>query len=302
MLTLTVSHRTRYTYSAPVRFGSHRLMLRPRDSHDLRLLAAHLSISPPARLSYSHDVFGNSVAVAEFEEPGAVLNIDSAIEIEHYGIDGPSLPMAEFARHVPFRYPASELPDLARVIEPQYDDPNGRVLDWARAVLAPLSRSGPPLTLDVVQILAEEIRRQFTYTARDEEGTQSPIVTLETGSGSCRDFALLLMEVARGLGMAARFVTGYLYDPAVDGGDQVNGAGATHAWTQIYLPGPGWVEIDPTNGLMGGRNLIRVAVARDPTQAVPISGSFDGSMGQALGLDVEVTVALKRDTMQAPAA
>ena len=128
------------------------------------------------------------------------------------------------------------------------------------------------------------------------------MATGETGSGSCRDFALLLMEVARGLGMAARFVTGYLYDPAVDGGDQVNGAGATHAWTQIYLPGPGWVEIDPTNGLMGGRNLIRVAVARDPTQAVPISGSFDGSMGQALGLDVEVTVALKRDTMQAPAA
>ena len=290
MLRLSVHHRTRYTYSAPVRFNEHRLMLRPRDSHDLRLLEAKLTTAPAAALSYRHDVFGNSIAVATFEKPADALTVDSEIEIEHYGIEGPSLPIADFASTFPFRYPASELPDLARVIEPQYDDPDDRVLDWARSVLASVTKSGAPSTLDVVQALAGAVHEHFTYQARDEEGTQTPAQTLDLGSGSCRDFALLLMEAARSLGIAARFVSGYLYDPAADGGPAVAGTGATHAWAQLYLPGPGWVEIDPTNGLMGGRNLIRVAVARDPAQAVPIAGSFDGTMGQALDLSVEVTV------------
>ena len=290
MLRLSVRHRTHYTYSAPVRFNEHRLMLRPRDSHDLRLLEARLTISPAAALSYRHDVFGNSIAVATFTKPADSLTVDSEIEIEHYGIEGPSLPIADFASKFPFRYPASELPDLARVIEPQYDDPDDRVLDWARSVAAPVIKSEAPSTLDVLTVLTGAVRDHFAYQARDEEGTQPPTRTLDLGSGSCRDFALFLMEVARSLGIAARFVSGYLYDPAADGGPAVAGTGATHAWAQLYLPGPGWIEIDPTNGLMGGRNLIRVAVARDPAQAVPIAGSFDGTMGQAQGLSVEVTV------------
>ena len=290
MLRLSVRHRTHYTYSAPVRFNEHRLMLRPRDSHDLRLMEARLTISPAATLSYRHDVFGNSIAVATFTKPADSLTVDSEIEIEHYGIEGPSLPIADFASKFPFRYPASELPDLARVIEPQYDDPDDRVLDWARSVAAPVIKSQAPSTLDVLTVLTGAVRDHFAYQARDEEGTQTPTRTLDLGSGSCRDFALFLMEVARSLGIAARFVSGYLYDPAADGGPAVAGTGATHAWAQLYLPGPGWIEIDPTNGLMGGRNLIRVAVARDPAQAVPIAGSFDGTMGQALGLSVEVTV------------
>ena len=290
MLRLSVRHRTHYAYSAPVRFGEHRLMLRPRDSHDLRVLSAHLTTAPAATLSYRHDVFGNSIAVATFADPADALVVDSEIEIEHYGIEGHSLPIAEFASRFPFRYPASERPDLARVMEPQYDDPDGRVLEWARSAVASAARSGLPATLDVVQALADAVRGQFAYRARDEEGTQTPTETLDLASGSCRDLALFLMEVARSLGIAARFVSGYLYDPAADGGPAVTGAGSTHAWAQLYLPGPGWVEIDPTNGLIGGRNLIRVAVARDPAQAVPIAGSFDGTMGRALGLTVAVTV------------
>ena len=136
------------------------------------------------------------------------------------------------------------------------------------------------------------IRERFGYAARDEEGTQSPLETLKLGSGSCRDFALLMMEAARRLGVATRFVSGYLYDPALDGGADVAtlGAGYTHAWLQAYLPGAGWVPFDPTNNLLGGTQLIRVGIARDPSQAAPISGSWFGESGDYLGMNVNVTV------------
>ena len=138
----------------------------------------------------------------------------------------------------------------------------------------------------------QHIRDNFRYAARDEEGTQTPLETLKLGSGSCRDFALLMMEAARRLGMATRFVSGYLYDPALDGGadDGTVGAGYTHAWLQAYLPGAGWVPFDPTNNLLGGTQLIRVGVARDPSQAAPISGSWFGESGDYLGMTVGVTV------------
>jgi transglutaminase-like putative cysteine protease len=136
------------------------------------------------------------------------------------------------------------------------------------------------------------VKRDFAYSGRDSEGTRSPLETLERGGGSCRDFALLLIEAVRCLGFGARFVSGYLYDPILDGaeGDAVKGAAATHAWAEIYLPGAGWVEYDPTNGIVAGENLIRVAVSRDPSQAIPVDGSFIGDPESFLGMDVEVTV------------
>jgi transglutaminase-like putative cysteine protease len=116
--------------------------------------------------------------------------------------------------------------------------------------------------------------------------------TLEQGTGSCRDYAVFFMEAARSLSLAARFVTGYLYDPALDGisGVEVRGAGTTHAWAQIYLPGAGWVEFDPTNGIIGGKNLFRVGVARMPEQAIPLRGTFDGDGSDYLGMNVSVSV------------
>jgi transglutaminase-like putative cysteine protease len=128
-------------------------------------------------------------------------------------------------------------------------------------------------------------------------GVQTPAETLALGRGTCRDLALLMMEACRSLGMAARFVSGYLYDPALDLGVEsagegapVRGAGDTHAWVQIYLPGAGWVEFDPTNGLVGGANLIRVAVARDPAQAIPLQGSYYGPPEAFLDMVVDVKV------------
>jgi transglutaminase-like putative cysteine protease len=114
---------------------------------------------------------------------------------------------------------------------------------------------------------------------------------MSRGSGTCRDFALFMSEAVRGRGRAARFVTGYLYDPAIDGeGPGLQGAGATHAWVQVYLPGSGWVVFDPTNGLIGGTNLIRVGVTRDPRQAVPLQGSYIGAASDFVDMEIEVIV------------
>jgi transglutaminase-like putative cysteine protease len=138
------------------------------------------------------------------------------------------------------------------------------------------------------------ISESFTYTRRTERGTQEPVTTLKIGCGSCRDFALLMTEAVRSLGFAARFVSGYLYVPSRDGPEYLGG-GSTHAWCQVYLPGAGWIEFDPTNGIIGNRDLIRVAVARDPGQAVPLSGTFLGNLDDELDMSVEVNVKCEAD-------
>jgi transglutaminase-like putative cysteine protease len=284
MKLLTVRHATTYRYSAPVEFGQHRLMLRPRDSHDLRLAGAELALSPPGRVRWMHDVFSNSVARVDFAEPAAELIIVSTLHIERYGLARPDFPIAPEAESYPFMHSADERSDLGRLRERHYPD-RGEVEAWARQFIL----ETPTNTFNLLATMNAAVRGSFTYSARNEEGTQTPAETIEKRSGTCRDYALLLIEAARSLGFGARFVTGYLYDPALDGGDAMQGAGATHAWAEIYLPGAGWVEFDPTNGLIAGENLIRVAVTRDPTQAVPIGGSYSGG-GAYLGMEVDVTV------------
>jgi transglutaminase-like putative cysteine protease len=284
MKLLTVQHATTYRYSAPVSFGQHRLMLRPRDSHDLRLVAAELTLSPHGNVRWLHDVFGNSVALVDFEEPATELTIASTLTIERYALARLDFPIAAEAESYPFMHSADDRSDLGRLRERHYQD-RGEVEAWARQFIL----ETPTNTFNLLATMNAAIRGSFEYRAREEEGTQTPDETLAKKSGTCRDYALLFIEAARSLGFGARFVTGYLYDPALDGGQAVQGAGATHAWAEIYLPGAGWLEFDPTNGLIAGENLIRVAVTRDPTQAVPIGGSFSGE-GQFISLDVDVTV------------
>jgi transglutaminase-like putative cysteine protease len=288
MIILNVSHRTEYKYAKPVTFGPHRMMMRPRDSHDLRLLDTSLTITPPATVRWLHDVFGNSVAIAEFSEPASELVVVSSFRAEHYPLPETAVTLEEFARHYPFSYDASEIPDLVRTVERQYPDPDHRIDTWARRFVEQ-QKDGD--TLAILMAMARAIQSEFDYNPRDEMGTQDPLVTLESGTGTCRDFALFMIEAARSLGFAARFVSGYLYDEEkVDGGKAIVGGGATHAWVQIYLPGAGWVEIDPTNDLVGGRNLLRVAVARDPKQAIPLSGTFTGATDDYLALNVAVEI------------
>jgi hypothetical protein len=289
MPTLTVTHETTYRYAAPVAFGPHRMMMRPRDSHDLRLLETSLLLRPSAQVRWLHDVFGNSVAIATFAEPAAELFVRSSFRAEHFPLASGGVEIEANARTWPFAYDSSEVPDFGRTAERHCPDPGHRVDQWARRFVAETPGQD---TMGLLERMTRAVKAEFTYNPRDEMGTQDPVATLATGTGTCRDFALLMMEAARSLGLAARFVSGYLYDDSsIGSGEQaVTGSGATHAWAQVYLPGAGWVPFDPTNGLASDRNLIRVAVTREPSQAVPLKGSFTGKPTDFLGMEVSVAI------------
>jgi len=287
MTILKVHHVTTYTYRRPVGFGEHRILFRPRDSHDQRLLQSRLTISPePSDLFWVHDVFGNSVAVANFASEADLLRFETDIVLDHTPQSRLHFRADETARNWPFAYEDESLSDLESSIRPQYPDDDGAIAAWARRFI---NADGLTNTAGLLEAMTIAISDEFKYSRRTNPGTQTPAMTLDSLSGTCRDFALLMMEAVRSLGFAARFVTGYVYVPARDGSELLGG-GATHAWTQIYLPGAGWVEFDPTNGIIGNRDLIRVGVARDPRQAIPLWGTHTGRRNDPLGMTVQVNV------------
>lgn len=290
MPVLTVRHVTTYRYKQPVAFGEHRMMLRPRDSYDQKLIETQLAITPqPVDIRWVHDVFGNCVAIARFSGRAQELRLESVIRLDHSPSNALDFQIEEYAKRYPFTYGAEDIPDLLRSIERQYLDPEHEVDRWARQFLR---QDGRADTTELLAAMTHAIRQNFNYVAREENGVQDPLRTLRLGSGSCRDFAVLMMEAVRSLGLAAHFVSGYLYVPE-DRCKRRVGGGATHAWLRVYLPGAGWVEFDPTNGIVGSHDLIRVAVVRDPRQAVPVSGTWTGFPSDALGMTVEVEVTAK---------
>jgi len=290
MSLLTVRHLTVYRYSKPVGLGEHRMMFRPRESHDLKLLKAKLEITPaPASLRWLHDVFDNSVAVATFDGSTKELRFDSTVTLEHVETTLPDYALEEYSKTYPFRYSEDELPNLGRALVHHY--PSDDVRRWAVQFLDPSGTTG---TMSLLRSMTLGIKNDFLYTRRSEKGVQSPSETLDSRRGSCRDFAVLMMEAVRSLGLAARFVSGYIFVPhaksAVGG---TLGGGSTHAWMQAYLPGAGWIDFDPTNSIVGNRNLIRVAVAWDPQQVLPLWGTFVGAPSSFLSMDVTVSVTEK---------
>ena len=262
-------------------------MLRPRDSHDLRLIRTNLTCSPAATLRWHYDVFGNSIALASFAEPADELRIESHLVLETYAVERPAFQIAPDAVSYPFVYSADDRIDLGRLLERHHSDPTDRLGSWARAFV----RGNPTDTSALLADLNNGVAAAVSYRGRETEGTQTPVETLNRGLGSCRDLAVLLIEAARTLGFGARVVTGYLYSHAADDRSKpAIGTGATHAWAEIYLPGSGWIAYDPTNTTIGGSDLIRVAVTRDISQAVPIAGSFVGTPSDYLGREVDVSV------------
>jgi transglutaminase-like putative cysteine protease len=290
MQSLTIRHVTTYRYRQPVAFGEHRMMLRPRDSHDQRVVEAKLAITPePSSLRFVQDAFGNHVAIAQFAGVSTELSFESVVCLEHSPPEVAQLDLEQTARTFPVDYNADELPDLAHCMQRHQPDPENEVGNWARQFL-PMSRSIG--TLELLTRLSQGINQGFLYRRREAKGIQQPLETLRLGHGSCRDFAMLMIEAARSFGFAARFASGYLTSAVDVPGYPISGSahGATHAWAQIYLPGAGWIDFDPTSGSVGKSDLVTVAVVRDPDHALPLHGTFIGSASDPLGMEVQVSV------------
>ncbi|MDN3272886.1 transglutaminase family protein [Frankia sp. RB7] len=282
----TVHHTTAYRFRRPVKLGQHQMLFRPRDSFDQRLLACRLEVHPePAEVRWIHDVFGNCVTLVDFNTSAKTLEFQTTIHLEHTPENTPDFRIEAYAREHPFTYDHSELPDLEPYIRRHFRD--DRTVDNWLSKFIPPGHSQP--TGQLLMTLNEAISEGFSYRRRTSQGTQTPAETLGLQQGTCRDFALLMIEAARSLGFAARFITGYIYVPDRDGPVRLGG-GSTHAWCSIYIPGSGWVEFDPTNGIVGNRELIRVGVARTPAQAIPLSGSYWGDPEDEAGMEVTVNV------------
>jgi transglutaminase-like putative cysteine protease len=282
---LTIKHITTYQYRQPVAFGEHRMMLRPRDDGDQRVLQSDLDISPePSRIEWTLDRFGNHVATARFDNRAAELRFESTILVDHAPATFQRGAIAEHARTYPFNYSADDARALARYIA--QPAPHPALRRWATGFLR---EDGSSDTHALLVDMTQTIQRSFRHGARHEPGTRSPSKTLELASGACRDLAVLMIAGLRTIGIAARFVSGYL-NLADPDDDWITG-GNTHAWVQAYIPGPGWVDFDPSSGIVGNENLVRVAVVDEPQAAIPLEGTFVGFASDHLGMNVAVKVA-----------
>jgi transglutaminase-like putative cysteine protease len=290
MPTLTIRHVTTYRYRRAVAFGEHRMMFRPRDSHDQRVIEASLEISPePRSLRFVEDAFGNHVGIARFSGRSKELCFQSIVCLEHSPTDAADFDLEDAAGTFPATYSSDEMRDLAHCIERHQPDPGNEVGRWARQFLPP---GGSISTFELLTRLSQGINHGFRYQRREAKGIQQPAETLRLGHGSCRDFAMLMIEAARLLGLAARFASAYLAVPLDDPEEPTSGLarGSTHAWAQVYLPGTGWIDFDPTTGSVGKIGLVTVAVVRDPHHAIPLHGTFTGFPSDHLRMEVQVSV------------
>lgn len=283
----SVHHITTYRYKAPVGLGEHRMMFSPREGHDQHLLSSSLAIHPePESLRFSDDALGNRIGIARFEGRADTLIFDSRIRVRLSRSHPAGFNIEERARSLPVVLAADEREDLAPFMTRRHLERSAGLEEWARSFLRP---DRPTPTLEMLTGMIHGIHRGLTYVRRMEKGIQSPAETLRLGSGTCRDFTELMIDALRSLGLPARFVSGYLHVPERDR-KEVHGGGSTHAWVQVFLPGAGWIDIDPTNAILGNEGLIRIAVAREPSDALPLYGSFTGSPSDDLGMEVSVKV------------
>jgi transglutaminase-like putative cysteine protease len=278
---LKILHETRYYYERPVRFGPQRLLIRPRDSHALRIVEASLRLFPPGDTRWSYDANGNCVCIFQPDGKADAMRVASELLIDRY--PAPLVPqrIENPDTLTPIVYSREDRATLEPFIAPVTDDPDAVLLRWLRGLNA--HRDEPALAF--LLRINELIHREFEYCTRNEEGVQTPVETLRKRSGACRDLAWLMVEGLRRLGYASLFATGYIHSP----GTEIRGAGATHAWCEVFLPDLGWLEFDPTNGLAESPDLIRVAATRTPLQALPVSGAIIGDPGSSrLHVSVEV--------------
>ena len=280
MAGLYIRHRTTYRYAAPVTFGRHRLVLRPREGHDLRIVGMRLDIEPAHHLTWARDVHGNSLALVDFLAPADRLQVTSEVTIETQV----PFPRKQFHEPAivawPVEYPVEELAVVNAYRTLSFADEGAAVKAWLDERLAPRMDDTEGMLLQLCQLLYQSIQ----YQRRSEKGVQSPMQTLHGGSGSCRDMATAMMDASRLLGLASRFASGYLHGTA-----SMAGRASTHAWTEVYLPSLGWRGFDPTTGRQTGAQHIPTGVSQHPRGVMPLSGTYSGPSGSFLGMDVEVT-------------
>lgn len=276
-----ILHRTEYRYSEPVHLGTHTLHLRPREGHDLRIEASTIEIQPQAFLRWHRDVEDNCIAIATFDSPCQRLLMTSRLVVQQYDQQPLNFLVEDYAVQFPFVYDLDDRPILRAYLLAEPASADGRLAEWTASVWQP----GEAIeSYALLRRLNRAIHAQMAYQRREEPGVQAPSDTLRRQSGSCRDLAFLFMEVAKRLGFAARFVSGYSYSPV-----PVAAGGSTHAWAEVFLPGAGWKGFDPTRGDIVGGAYIPVAVARIPHTVPPIAGSFQGA-ARLLAMEVAVSV------------
>lgn len=281
MRRMQIDHTTEYRFEAAVTLLPHRLFLRPRESHNVRITSSRLTILPAHVLRWQRDALDNSVAIATFTEPTNRLRIESQVLVEHYDDHPLDFLFEERARYHPFQYDHDEQANLAAFRSLVWPRDQAAVAQWVDA----MGLTSGSETFTLLDRLNRRICADLRYQARDEPGVQSPAFTLAHKRGSCRDFAALFMDACRQLGFAARFVSGYHTSY-----ENEQGAGSTHAWAEVYLPGPGWKAFDPSAGLLAGSQHIAVAVARHPETVAPVSGSYLGPASPQPSMHVSVRV------------
>ncbi len=282
MKRIQITHRTEYHYHSPVSFGPHRALVRPREGHDVHIESSRLEISPKADVRWLRDIYGNSIAVLVFSEPAQKLSLFSELVVAHYDENPLDFLIEPNALSYPFQYSPEEQPELIPYRLASYPQDGHALQNWLSWLYTPGQLIN---TFELLNLLNTRIFESFKYSRREEPGVQTPAQTIGLGSGSCRDYAVLMMEAARYWGFGARFVTGY-----IQMGEGQHGS--THAWTEIYIPGAGWRGFDPTNNKLSGAEHVSIAVARDQEKAMPLSGAWEGPSGAFARMDVSVQVVL----------
>ena len=265
---LRIEHVTDYRFHGPVTLNAHHLLLRPREGHDVRIESSRLEISPQYWIRWHRDVFDNSIATVDFFAPSDRLRIVSRVVIQHYEVDAPNCGAEYELGSAITPYAASDAVDLYPFQILSFPSDQAVVHEWLRG-LELLDQ--PMRFIHFQSVINQVIQRDFQYESRDAEGVQPPSLTLGRRRGSCRDYATLFIEACRSMGLACRFVSGYLHAPATEMGNA-----STHAWAEVYLPEIGWKGFDPTIGEVTHNRHIAVAVARDPESIPPVSGSYLG--------------------------
>ncbi len=279
MSSLRLIHETHYQYHRPVRFGPHRLILRPREGHDLQVERMELTIEPAFSMEWSRDVFGNSVALVDFLAEASDLRIISRVDLRRGEMPRLAERSAALVSY-PIIYDELETTMATAYLFSIYPGETVAVGAWVKSAIV---SADPADAMSIVAILNRAVKQQIRYTRRDEKGVQSPLQTLNLGTGSCRDMATLLMEGCRTLGIASRFSSGYL-----DCAASLAGNASTHAWTEVYLAGRGWTGFDPTLGEQTSRKHITIGLSNHPRGVMPISGRFYGTSADYIGMNVAV--------------